>query len=232
MPLTLIAHRSEHFLVLLKPHGLPTTAKTATDDESETLVTWALEQCPELGAVSESGLLHRLDTDTSGLVAFARSERVWQQAREAWSTDAVSKGYEALSIALGCDAPLPPAGLIWDRPIAHSAKSRSKMIVLPTREKSRGEPQTARTQVLDATRVDDGLIHFKLRIFTGVRHQIRVHLSTAGYPILGDSLYAPTEYRIGRLRLHSSQIGIRLPGMEALDVRSPPGPDFFDLKAP
>lgn len=190
-------------LVINKPAGLPSTSRTLADESCE---TWFRNHI----ARDAGGPIHRLDNGTSGALAFAKTDQALAQLRALWSQPGrVLKIYRALTAS-----PPPQDVRSLDFSIGHSGKSAKKMIGLQNLNSValrsiRGKPQDAHTQILAVAPTGREHFDLTLQITTGVRHQIRIHLSMVGSPILGDVLYkgAPAE----RLFLHAWKL--RLPDL-------------------
>lgn len=214
-PLAAILYEDSSILVLDKPSGVPSAP--LRPGEAGTAVSAALAHLPELARLAEGGLLHRLDTGTSGALAFGKTDADIARIRALWNTPRVRKVYRAIVTPSSKRAPMEPP-LTIDRPIGHSAKSSKKMIVLPSQSKIRGKPQPALTRVLRATPVSAGL-DLEIEIETGVMHQIRCHLSALGHPICGDLVYggAPSE----RLWLHAWKLVLPKEDGRSLTVEAP-----------
>jgi 23S rRNA-/tRNA-specific pseudouridylate synthase len=148
----------------------------------------------------EPGLLHRLDTGTSGALAFAKTSSAFSRYRSLWKSE-VRKTYRAIaSPSEGARFSLSkisiPHDVRWE--IAHDAKSAKRMRVLdpnlelPMKQqlrRIRGKPQPAHTTLHRMTPLGPDLVDIEVQIHTGVMHQIRVHLTHLGLPLLGDELY-------------------------------------------
>lgn len=168
-------------------------------------------------------LLHRLDSLTTGCLAFAKTRDAYEATKHAWKTNAVRKFYRAR-----IEGEFRPPSLPYDIeiPIARLQKTskRMKAILKPSYEVGvRGEPLPAHTRILEARAAarqgaEENQTELGIEIFTGVMHQIRVHLSALGHPIIGDPIYGAEG---PRLFLHAERIVIALPGHEPIDVRSP-----------
>lgn len=184
LDLDLVLASTEDLLVLEKPAGLPSIALPGREGPS--LAAWLAAKHPEcapLGSPGESGLVHRLDTDTSGLLLAARTPSAYLALREQFRLHRVEKRYlalvsGALSRAMTCD-----------QPIGQHPKSRRRMrLVTAPSTRARYAAQEAHSLVEPIRSVGpDTLVRVTTR--TGVRHQIRVHLAGAGYPLVGDELY-------------------------------------------
>lgn len=208
-----IVYEDEVLLVLHKPSGMPSVPHSSA--ETETAVGFALARVPGISAIGprgaesglEPGILHRLDTGTSGLLVFAKTQPEFDRLRALWKGGKIRKTYRALSRpdAIQAPTPLPPRGLLIDVPLAHDTKSDKRMIVVrPGDRHFRGEPLPARTRILDIQ--GDGPVDFFVEIETGVMHQIRCHLASIGWPIQGDPVYGGVPSR--RLGLHAWRLAL------------------------
>ncbi len=174
-------------LAVDKPAGMPTHALDAA--ERSTLVDWVGARFPDVPGVRgdgrHGGLLHRLDTETSGLLLFARNDAAYAGLWARMRAGEVLKTY--LAFVRG---PWQGQGVV-ELPVAHHQKSRRRMLaVAPGMRHFRGKPRPARTtyRVLEV-RGDFALV--EAVITKGARHQVRVHLAALGHPIVGDLLYDP-----------------------------------------
>ena len=175
-------------VVVDKPAGMPShPLKECVGDSALEIVC---ELYPEIKTASaiEGGLVHRLDTGTSGLLVFARTPTSYLKLRKAFSEGSIQKTYVALiegRLAQDC---------VINYPIAHHPKNKAKMIaVMPKNKYFRGKAQAARTEVVILPLVHKGhkgdFTRVQIKIQGGRRHQIRVHLAAIGHPLLGDVLY-------------------------------------------
>lgn len=202
-----IAREDQDLLILDKPSGVP--SMPLSGDELDTAVNAALAHCPALATVGNSplepGLLHRLDTGTSGLLAFAKHRDAFARLRRAWQEGQVGKFYQALA------GNTPPIGMI-ELPLARVGGGAGRMLALhdgARRRKIRGKPLPARTEILDVQQDAGGCRRVFVRLHTGVMHQIRCHLAAVGAPILGDVLYGGPP--APRLALHASRLELPAP---------------------
>lgn len=226
-----IVFEDELLLVLEKPAGLPCLPGAGIP---VSVLDWVKRERPQLLAlpgpridsVSEGGLLHRLDNETSGLLAFAKTPTELARLRGIWSTGKIRKLYTARCQP---EAAAPALAALKDMrietPIGHSAKSTKRMIVLEAARpmllrQIRGEPQEAHTRIVEAREVAEHLRELRVEISTGVRHQIRAHLASIGHPIVGDDLYGgpPDE----RLFLHATELEVPRKRGESLNLSLPP----------
>jgi 23S rRNA pseudouridine1911/1915/1917 synthase len=189
-----VVYEDEWLLVVAKPAGL--VVHPAPGHPGGTLVNALLARVgrPLPGDDERPGIVHRLDAGTSGLMIVALEEQALERLREMMAAREVSRTYLALV------AGVPPASATIDAPIGRSPRHRKKMAVIAG----------GRDAVTDVRRLetlpDTALVEARPR--TGRTHQIRVHLSEAGYPIVGDRVY-------GRDRKLAAALGLERPFLHA-----------------
>lgn len=137
--------------------------------------------------------VHRLDMDTSGLIVFARTPTAQSHLSQQFENRSVSKTYDAL--VAGC--PSSQTGEI-DLPIGRRWEDRPKRCI----DLKDGKPALTHWQ---AVRTTETFTHLELRPVTGRTHQLRLHLSVIGHPILGDRLYGDAASK-DRLCLNASKL--------------------------
>jgi len=172
MPIDIL-HTDEHFYIVNKRQSL--VMHPAPGNRSGTLMNGLLHLEPGLRHVPRAGIVHRLDKDTSGLCVVARTLKAHTHLVEQLQARRVSREY--LAIVIGN---VPDSGTI-DEPIGRHPKDRKRMAVI-----SNGKPARTHFNVLD--RFDNAAL-VAVKLETGRTHQIRVHLTHLGYPLLGDPVY-------------------------------------------
>ena len=159
-----------------------------------TLANFLLDRFPEIAAVGHPrrpGIVHRLDLGTSGVIAVARTEAAYQHLTRAFAEREVKKLY--LAIVYG--RPDAPSGEI-DAAIARDPKDRKRMAVVPSRGRRPATSGARAALTLYRTVASDaGLTLLELDLRTGRTHQIRVHLKSRGWPIVGDPVYGEARWR-------------------------------------
>lgn len=216
MPLAIV-YEDEDLLVIDKPAGL---AVHPTRDPDEATLEHALAAYLRLGETSHP--VSRLDRGTTGLMAVAKNGYMHELLRRRLHTDAYFREYRGI-----CVGELsPPAGRI-DLPIGFAEGSRYRRAVAPD-----GAPSSTGYETLAAWPAPEGTLSLlRLLPHTGRTHQLRVHLSATGHPLLGDWLYGTeAPERIARPALHSAVLRFVHPLTGAvIDLSSPLPPDMAAL---
>lgn len=196
-----IVFTDEALVVLDKPAGMPSVA--LRHDETNTVPNFLLAHFPETATVSprslEAGVVHRLDTATSGLLLVARTPYTYIALRKAFTSHVVEKHYVVF-----VEGQLRRSGQRTSD-LAAAGKRGQRM-----REVADGKGQRACTIYTPLERFPrHTLVH--VTIPTGVRHQIRVHLAALGHPIVGDTLYGGSLEYAARLCLHATTLAFPHP---------------------
>ena len=200
-----IVYEDVQLVVLDKPGGMPSHALDPR--QRGTAAAFVLARHPETARVGDPlapGLVHRLDTGTSGLLVAARTAAAHARVRAALRAREVEKRY--LAVVAGDAHALD--GVHLRLPLAHDPRDRRRMI--PAVPGLRAWPAETRFTVR-TTRPGRSLV--EATITTGVTHQVRVHLAHAGHPVLGDIIYggAPAGLPTGRHALHASALTLPHP---------------------
>jgi 23S rRNA pseudouridine1911/1915/1917 synthase len=179
-----IVFEDPDIIVLDKPAGM--VVHPGAGHNSGTLVNALLHHVKDLSGIGgelRPGIVHRLDRGTSGLMVVAKHDRAHQELSRQFADREVEKEYVALVWGV------VHAGRRIDAPIGRDEKARQKMSTRARRARS------AVTRVTWA-RHFKGVSLLKVAIATGRTHQIRVHLSTIGHPIVGDATYGGVHRRV------------------------------------
>jgi 23S rRNA pseudouridine1911/1915/1917 synthase len=199
IPLT-VYYEDEHVIVVEKPTGMLTHP---TDEETAgTLVNallYGYGPLTSVGAPLRPGIVHRLDRGTSGVLVVARSELAHRNLVRQFSERTTGRVYAAVASGI----PAQESGII-DAPIGRSASDPTKFAVSPL------APKEALTEYW-VEKEFKGAALLRLRLRTGRTHQIRVHLSYIGYPILGDETYGGPTDLINRPALHAHSLSFDHP---------------------
>jgi 23S rRNA pseudouridine1911/1915/1917 synthase len=178
IPLVLV-HHDKHLFVVDKPAGLVVHPGAGNPDRTLQNALLALD--PKLAALPRAGIVHRLDKDTSGLLAVARTLPAHTALVRMLGEREVHREYEAI-----CRGVMTAGGTV-DAPIDRHRTDRVRMAV-----REGGREAVTHYRVIKRFRAHT---HVRVQLETGRTHQIRVHLAHAGFPIVGDRVYG------GRLTL-------------------------------
>ena len=226
-----IIYEDEHLLVLNKQAGI--VVHPGNGNEDGTIVNALLHHRGTkdfLAMVDEDqrpGIVHRLDRDTSGALIIAKRADVRERLYKMFQQHEMKKTYLALIIGRMDDA----AGMI-ELPIGrHPANPTLRMVV--AKGKGREACTEYRTIATATAAFGKEVSLMKIRLHTGRTHQIRVHFSHFGHPVLGDNLYggcpAKMPFPAKRQMLHAWRLAFRHPVTGApLRIVAPPPADFMD----
>lgn len=211
-----VVYEDDEILIVDKPAGM--VVHPAPGNWSGTLVN-ALKgrggPLSELGGDEREGIVHRLDKETSGLLLVAKTERAHRVLGASMSRREIARRYAAL-----CWGHLDADRVTVDRPIARDPRDRKRMAIVST-------GRAARTDFVRLGRFD-AVDLLRAHLHTGRTHQIRVHLSSLGHPVVGDDTYGGGGGRRlvplppKRHFLHAAWLRFRHPATgEPVEVRSP-----------
>ncbi len=231
-----ILYQDDDIIVINKPRGV--VMYPSAGNKTGTLVQNLLcyTNLASLGGDIRPGVVHRLDKDTSGVMIFAKTDAAYRELVKTFSTHDLTRKYDAF---------------VWGVPnwesatitgnIARSSRNRQKMTMV----KSGGKPATTEVQCIDAWS-HAGVSHFKCNLLTGRTHQIRVHLSAHGFPVLCDPIYGRGTARLGSVKnqslleflkthngqmLHASYLSLKHPITgKNMTFKAPLPADMFELR--
>lgn len=198
-----ILHEDSNVIVINKPAGM--VVHPGAGNPSGTLVNALLAYYPSIRNVGETdrpGVVHRLDKDTSGVLVFAKTEKAYQWLVKQFKSRDLKKVY----IALVDGHPPTPTGRI-EAPIERDIHHRTRMAA-----GLRGQGKPAVSEYFELERFENHSL-VEIHPITGRTHQIRVHLSYLGTPVVGDTLYGRRRpsIKLGRFFLHGKSLSIKLP---------------------
>ena len=206
-----IVFEDEHLLVVDKPAGL--VVHPAAGNPDGTLVNALLHHCggslSGIGGVARPGIVHRIDKDTSGLLLVAKTDVAHEGLAKQFAAHSIERRY----LALVNGVPRTAEGIV-DAPLARSSTNRKKISIV---EGSRGKRAVTHWRRLQILR-EAALVECRLE--TGRTHQVRVHMASLGYPLLGDPVYGRSgknnrellkSLNFHRQALHAAELGFTHP---------------------
>jgi 23S rRNA pseudouridine1911/1915/1917 synthase len=210
-----IVYEDADLLVIDKPAGMP--VHPGPGHERATVVNAVLAHCPDLPGISDSlrpGIVHRLDKDTSGLLIIAKTDAAQLRLSEAMAARSMRKQYLALVRGR------PPERGTIDAPLDRDPTERKRMAIIASGRAARTHFRTVGTVGADTLVL--------ARLETGRTHQIRVHFTGIGHPVIGDTVYGAPSDLVARQWLHSWRLGFAHPRTGAwLNLEAPPPEDLL-----
>ena len=218
MPLDIV-YEDEDVAVINKPKGL--VVHPAVGHQDDTLVNGLLyamgDSLSGINGELRPGIVHRIDKDTSGLLAIAKNDLAHTVLASQLKDHSMARTYEAIV----CGSFKEDSGTV-DAPIGRHPTDRKKMCVTQRNSKS----AVTHWEVVERFR---GYTHIRCRLETGRTHQIRVHMAYIGHPILGDTVYGHKKPELGQDSqcLHAGALCFRHPRDGRPVMVFAPMPDYF-----
>ena len=183
-----IVYEDDDLLVINKPKGL--VVHPAAGHQDDTLVNGLLyalgDDLSGINGELRPGIVHRIDKDTSGLLAVAKNDLAHTVLASQLKDHSMARTYEAIV----CGVLKEDSGTV-DAPIGRHPSDRKKMCVTQRNSK----PAVTHWEVIRRYR---GYTHIRCKLETGRTHQIRVHMAYIGHPILGDTVYGRKKPELGQ----------------------------------
>ena len=218
MPLDIV-YEDEDVAVINKPKGL--VVHPAAGHQDDTLVNGLLyamgDSLSGINGELRPGIVHRIDKDTSGLLAIAKNDLAHTVLASQLKDHSMARTYEAIV----CGSFREDSGTV-DAPIGRHPTDRKKMCVTQRNSKN----AVTHWEVVERFR---GYTHIRCRLETGRTHQIRVHMAYIGHPILGDTVYGHKKPELGQDSqcLHAGALCFRHPRDGRPVMVFAPLPDYF-----
>ena len=214
-----IIYEDEDVLVINKPKGL--VVHPAAGHQDDTLVNGLLyakgDSLSGINGQLRPGIVHRIDKDTSGLLAVAKNDLAHVVLASQLKDHTMARTYEAIV----CGSLKEDSGTV-DAPIGRHPSDRKKMCVTQRNSKE----AVTHWEVVRRYR---GYTHVRCRLETGRTHQIRVHMAHIGHPILGDTVYGRKKPELGQSSqvLHAGILCFQHPRDQRPVMVMAPLPDYF-----
>lgn len=218
MPLDIV-YEDEDVVVINKPKGL--VVHPAAGHQDDTLVNGLLyamgDDLSGINGELRPGIVHRIDKDTSGLLAVAKNDLAHAVLASQLKDHTMARTYEAIV----CGSFREDSGTV-DAPIGRHPTDRKKMCVTQRNSKE----AVTHWEVVHRYR---GYTHIRCRLETGRTHQIRVHMAYIGHPILGDTVYGHKKPELGQDSqcLHAGALCFRHPRDGRPVMVFAPMPEYF-----
>ncbi len=215
-----IVYQDADLLVINKPKGL--VVHPAAGHQDDTLVNGLLfalgDDLSGINGELRPGIVHRIDKDTSGLLAVAKNDLAHTMLASQLKDHSMARTYEAIV----CGTFRDDSGTV-DAPIGRHPSDRKKMCVTERNSKA----AVTHWEVVAQYR---GYTHIRCRLETGRTHQIRVHMAHIGHPILGDTVYGHKKPELGQDSqcLHAGALCFRHPRSGRPVMVFAPLPEYFE----
>ncbi len=214
-----ILYEDADLIMVNKPKGM--VVHPAAGHMSGTLVNGLLAHCKDLSGINgilRPGIVHRIDMDTTGVLVVCKNDFSHNHIARQLKEHSITRIYYAV-----VHGRIPQDDGTVDAPVGRHPVDRKKMSI----NEKNGKPAVTHYHVL---RRFERFTFLECRLETGRTHQIRVHMASAGHPLLGDTVYGPAKCPLPNLQgqtLHAGVLGIRHPRSgEYLEVKAPL-PDYF-----
>lgn len=221
-------YNNNGLLILDKPAGL--VVHPGAGFKGDSLAQALLYHFKDIHLVGEEdrhGVVHRLDKDTSGVILVALTPEMYEHLKDSFAERKVKKEYIALVLGN-----IKENTGVFDQPMGKSKKDFRKHTITKS---DMGIPKPALTEYSVLEHLTDGVDEYTLivvKLHTGRTHQIRVHLSSAGYPLIGDELYGGKKVMktgLNRQFLHAKKIEVQLPDQSWIEAESEFPKDLTEL---
>lgn len=214
-----VLYEDNDVIVVNKPKGM--VVHPAPGHYDDTLVNALMYHCKDslsgINGQLRPGIVHRIDMDTTGSLIVAKNDDAHNKLAAQLKDHSINRIYEGIVIGNLKDS----EGVI-DAPIGRSPKDRKKMAVVP------GKKEAITTYKV--LREYNGYSYVQFKLKTGRTHQIRVHMSHIGHPLLGDALYGPEKckYKLQGQTLHAKTLGFIHPKTNEYIEINAPLPAYFE----
>ncbi|MEK7120383.1 MAG: RluA family pseudouridine synthase [Patescibacteria group bacterium] len=221
-----IIYEDDYVLVINKPRGI--AVHPDTKHTQNTIVNWAIKHYPPIAKVGEDmtrpGIVHRLDKETSGVMILAKTQIMFEWLKKAFHDRLVKKQYLVL-----VSGTFPENIKFIDLDIGRSPNKPKQLAISSIRAKQKSiKVRPAKTEFKIIKKFKKYTL-LEARPLSGRTHQIRVHLASAGYPVVGDKIYGkkqPNDLKSGAMFLHSQTLTVPFPDENSRQWNAPTPDDL------
>jgi len=216
-----IVYEDDDVILVNKPKHM--VVHPAAGHYCGTLVNALMYHCGDslsgINGTMRPGIVHRIDMDTTGIIIACKNDLAHQKIAEQLKVHSITRIYEALTYGAFKDA-----GGRVDKPIGRCPNDRKKMAIEP----KNGKNAITNYEVIE--NLGNKYAHIRCKLETGRTHQIRVHMSSIGHPLIGDTVYGRNEdpFHIEGQALHAGTLGFIHPRTGEYMEFSVPVPKYFD----
>lgn len=214
-----IVYEDDDVILINKPKDM--VVHPSAGHENHTIVNAVLYHCKDnlstINGVMRPGIVHRIDKDTTGVIVICKNDKAHNCLAEQLKVHSISRKYHAI-----CYNNFTEDEGTVDAPIGRSPNDRKKMAI----NHKNGKPAVTHYKVLKRF---GKFTYIECTLETGRTHQIRVHMSSIGHPLLGDEVYGPAKcpYKLQGQTLHAKLLGFNHPTTGQYMEFDTPLPEYF-----
>ena len=215
-----ILYEDDDVILINKPKGM--VVHPAAGHVDDTLVNGLMHHCQGnlsgINGIMRPGIVHRIDKDTTGVLVVCKNDNAHNSLAEQLKVHSITRRYRAI-----VHGRLKASEGTVDAPIGRNEKDRLKQAI----NEKNGKPAVTHYRVLESFK---NYTYIECQLETGRTHQIRVHMSSLGHPLVGDELYGPAKcpFALEGQTLHAMVVGFDHPRTGEYVEFTAPLPEYFE----